>query len=41
MKKTVIATHVLFALAMMVPAVSRAHDNDKTVMGNITKVDSA
>jgi outer membrane lipoprotein SlyB len=38
MKKTVIAA-VLFALAMMVPAVSRAHDNDKTVMGNITKVD--
>ena len=30
---------VMFALAMMVPAVSRAHDNDKTVMGPITKVD--
>ena len=38
MKTTVIAA-VLFALAMMVPAVSRAHENDKTVMGNITKVD--
>ncbi len=24
---------------LMLPAVSRAHDNDKTVMGNITKVD--
>jgi hypothetical protein len=32
---------VIAALAavLMVPAVSRAHDNDKTVMGNITKVD--
>ena len=38
MKTTVIAA-ALFALAMMVPAVSRAHENDKTVMGNITKVD--
>ena len=38
MKKTAIAA-ILFALVMMVPAVSRAHDNDKTVMGNITKVD--
>ncbi len=38
MKKTGIAA-ILFALVMMVPAVSRAHDNDKTVMGNITKVD--
>src|SRR4051794_35319561 len=38
MKKTLIAA-ILFAIAMMVPAVSRAHDNDKTVMGNITKVD--
>ena len=38
MKKTTIAA-ILFALVMMVPAVSRAHDNDKTVMGNITKVD--
>ena len=36
--KTVIAA-ILFAFVMMVPAVSRAHDNDKTVMGNITKVD--
>lgn len=24
---------------LMVPAASRAHENDKTVMGNITKVD--
>ena len=38
MKKTAIAA-ILFALITMVPAVSRAHDNDKTVMGNITKVD--
>ena len=38
MKKLTIAA-VLFAFAMMVPAISRAHDNDKTVMGNITKVD--
>lgn len=38
MKKTTIAA-ILFALVMMVPAVSRAHENDKTVMGNITKVD--
>ena len=38
MKKTTIAA-ILFALVMMVPAVSRAHDNDKTVMGPITKVD--
>ena len=30
---------VLFAFVTMIPAVSRAHDNDKTVMGNITKVD--
>jgi hypothetical protein len=32
---------VIAALAavLMVPAVSRAHENDKTVMGNITKVD--
>src|SRR5689334_19314935 len=36
--KTAIAA-ILFALVMMVPAVSSAHDNDKTVMGNITKVD--
>src|SRR5262245_55959601 len=38
MKKTLIAA-ILLALITMVPAVSRAHDNDKTVMGNITKVD--
>jgi len=38
MKKITIAA-ILFAFALMVPAVSRAHDNDKTVMGNITKVD--
>ena len=38
MKKVSIAA-LLFALVLMVPAVSRAHDNDKTVMGNITKVD--
>ena len=38
MNKSPIAA-ILFALVMMVPAVSRAHDNDKTVMGNITKVD--
>ena len=30
---------VLFALVTMVPVVSSAHENDKTVMGNITKVD--
>jgi hypothetical protein len=30
---------VLFALVIMVPVVSSAHENDKTVMGNITKVD--
>lgn len=36
--KTAIAA-ILFALVTMVPAVSSAHDNDKTVMGNITKVD--
>jgi hypothetical protein len=36
--KTAIAA-ILFALVMMVPAASSAHDNDKTVMGNITKVD--
>ncbi|HEY3160095.1 MAG TPA: hypothetical protein VGJ78_14115 [Vicinamibacterales bacterium] len=38
MNKSAIAA-ILFALVMMVPAVSRAHENDKTVMGNITKVD--
>ncbi len=38
MKRISIAA-ILFALVMMVPAVSRAHENDKTVMGNITKVD--
>ena len=36
--KTVIAA-ILFAFVTMVPAVSSAHENDKTVMGNITKVD--
>ena len=38
MKKTAIAA-ILFALVTLIPAVSRAHENDKTVMGNITKVD--
>jgi len=38
MKRVSIAA-ILFALVLMVPAVSRAHENDKTVMGNITKVD--
>ena len=38
MKRSAIAA-ILFALVVMVPAVSRAHENDKTVMGNITKVD--
>jgi hypothetical protein len=38
MKRISIAA-ILFALVLMIPAVSRAHDNDKTVMGNITKVD--
>lgn len=38
MKTSVIAA-VLFAFVLMVPAVTRAHENDKTVMGNITKVD--
>ena len=37
--KTVSIAAILFALVLMVPAVSRAHENDKTVMGNITKVD--
>ena len=27
------------AAVLMVPSVSRAHENDKTVMGNITKID--
>jgi hypothetical protein len=38
MKRVSIAA-ILVALVLMVPAVSRAHENDKTVMGNITKVD--
>ena len=38
MKRISIAA-ILFALVTMVPTVSRAHENDKTVMGNITKVD--
>jgi outer membrane lipoprotein SlyB len=38
MKRVSIAA-ILFALVLTVPAVSRAHENDKTVMGNITKVD--
>ena len=38
MKRVSIAA-ILFALVLMVPAVSRAHENDKTVMGNVTKVD--
>jgi hypothetical protein len=38
MKKIAIAA-ILFAFVTMVPALSQAHDNDKTVMGNITKVD--
>ena len=37
--KTISIAAILFALVLMVPAVSRAHENDKTVMGNITKVD--
>ena len=39
MKKWIVAVAVLFAFVTMIPAVSTAHDNDKTVMGNITKVD--
>lgn len=38
MNRSAIAA-ILFALVVMVPAASRAHENDKTVMGNITKVD--
>ena len=38
MKRISIAA-ILFTLVLMAPAVSRAHENDKTVMGNITKVD--
>jgi hypothetical protein len=38
MKRVSIAA-ILFALVLMVPAVSRAHVNDKTVMGTVTKVD--
>ena len=38
MKKSAIAI-ILFALVALVPAVSRAHEGDKTVMGNITKID--
>ena len=38
MKKTLIAA-ILLAFITMIPAISSAHDNDKTVMGNITKVD--
>ena len=38
MKKTAI-TAILFALVTIIPTVSRAHENDKTVMGSITKVD--
>ena len=30
---------VIFALAVMTAAMASAHENDKTVMGNITKVD--
>ena len=37
--KTISIAAILFALVLMVPAVSFAHENDKTVMGNITKVD--
>jgi outer membrane lipoprotein SlyB len=37
--KTISIGAILFALVLMVPAVSGAHENDKTVMGNITKVD--
>jgi len=33
MKKIAIAA-ILFAFVTMVPALSQAHDNDKTVMGN-------
>jgi hypothetical protein len=38
MKKIAIAA-ILSAFVTMIPALSLAHDNDKTVMGNITKVD--
>jgi len=38
MKKIAIAA-ILSAFVTMVPALSQAHENDKTVMGNITKVD--
>ena len=38
MKKIAIIA-VLFALVTMIPVISSAHENDKTVMGNITKVD--
>ena len=38
MKKIAIAV-ILSAFVTMIPALSQAHDNDKTVMGNITKVD--
>ena len=38
MKRTLFALLALVAV-LMVPAVSRAHENDKTVMGNITKID--
>ena len=38
MKKIAIAA-ILSAFLTMIPTLSLAHDNDKTVMGNITKVD--
>jgi outer membrane lipoprotein SlyB len=38
MNKTLFVIAALAAF-LTVPAVSRAHENDKTVMGNITKVD--
>jgi hypothetical protein len=37
MKKSLIAA-LLFAVALLIPAFAGAHENDKTVMGNITKV---
>jgi len=37
--KTVSIAAILFALVVMVPAVSPAHENDKTVMGTISSID--
>ncbi|HVZ23803.1 MAG TPA: hypothetical protein VG871_22170 [Vicinamibacterales bacterium] len=38
MKRILIAA-VLLAVALLAPSAARAHDNDKTVMGNISKVE--